>query len=129
VITTAVFTKLQSRLDEIADQLAEELDPAVEEAAQRLAQGAKQTTPPANDSGRLKESIRVIKYDTCRYNVVADAKAPSRPHLPYGIFLEYGTESGGRGGGGIAATHFMARAAEANLQEFEQMINDKLKQL
>jgi hypothetical protein len=128
VIPTAVFTKLQSRLDEIADQLAEDLDPVVEQAAQRLVEGAKETTPPANDSGRLRESIRVIKYDTCRYNVIADARAPSN-NLPYGIFLEYGTEARGRGGGNIAATHFMARAAEANLQEFEQMINEKLKRL
>lgn len=129
MITTAVFTKIQSRLDEIAEDLAKELDPVVEQAAQQLADRAKDTTPPANDSGELKSSIKVVKYDTNQYNVVADAKAPRKPNLPYGIFLEYGTEAGGRGGGGIVATHFMGRAAEETLAEFEQMVNDKLRDL
>jgi len=128
VITTAVFTKLQSKFDEIADNLADELDPVVEQAAQKLVEQAKETTPPSSQSGRLKDSIRVIKYDTCQYNVVADAKAPSN-NLPYGIMLEFGTEAGGKGGGNIAPTFFMSRASEEILPEFQQMIDDKLGEL
>ena len=130
MITTAVFTKLQSRLDEIADNLAEELDPVVEQAANLVATRAKETTPPANDSGRLKDSIRPIKFDTCKYNVVADAKADQATNpLYYGIFLEYGTEAGGRGGGGIAPTFFMGNATESVKDEYLKMVNDKLRDL
>lgn len=128
MIRTAVFTKLQSRLDEIADELAEELDETVAQAAQMVANRAQNEVP--DDTGRLRESIRPIKYDTCRYNVVADAKAPSKLGLPYGIMIEYGTEAGGKGGGNIPANPFMARAAnEEAQQEFEDMVNRKLRQL
>jgi HK97 gp10 family phage protein len=130
VIQSAIFTKLQSRLDEIADNLAQELDPVVEEAANMVAERAKETTPQANDRGRLKDSIRSIQFDTCKYNVVADAKADqAKTALYYGIFLEYGTEARGRGGGGIAPTFFMGRATESVKDEFEQMVNEKLRDL
>lgn len=128
-----ILTKLQSRFDEIADDLAEKLDPQVQQAAELVARQAKDTTPPANDSGRLKESIRVVKYDTCQYNVVADAKAPQsaggKAGLYYGIFLEFGTEAGGRGGGNIHPTFFMGRAVEAVYDEAVEMITQNLRDL
>jgi len=127
VITTAIFTKLQSRLDDIADQLAEELDPVVEQAANMVAQKAQDNVP--SQTGRLRDSIRTIKYDVCQYNVVADAKAPSKLGLPYGIFVEYGTEAGGKGGGNQPAQPFMGPAAAESVDEFEQMVNDKLREL
>lgn len=128
MITTAILTKLQSRLDDIADQLADELDPVVEEAAQLVADKAKGRVP--TETGRLQESIRPIKFDTCKYNVVADAVAPqAKTSLPYGIFVEYGTEAGGKGGGNAPAQPFMGPAAEEAQDEFEQMVNDKLRQL
>lgn len=128
MITSAVFTKLQSRLDEIADKLADELDPVVAEAAQMVADKAKDRVPTG--TGRLQESIRPIKFDTCKYNVVADAKAPqAKTSLPYGIFVEYGTEAGGKGGGNAPAQPFMGPAAEEAQDEFEQMVNDKLRDL
>jgi HK97 gp10 family phage protein len=127
VITTAVFTKLQSRFDEIADELAKELDPVVEQAANMVAQRAQEKVP--SQTGRLRDSIRVIKYDTNQYNVVADAKAPSKLGLPYGIFVEYGTEAGGKGGGNQPAQPFMGPAGEETIDKFEQMVKDKLKEL
>jgi HK97 gp10 family phage protein len=127
VITTGVFTKLQSRLDEIAEDLAKELDPVVEQAANMVAQKAQEKVP--SETGRLRDSIRTVKYDTCQYNVVADAKAPSKLGLPYGIFVEYGTEAGGKGGGNQPPQPFMGPAGEETIGEFEQMVNDKLKEL
>ena len=130
MIQSAIFTKLQSRLDEIADNLAQELDPVVEEAANMFAELAKETTPPANDSGSLKYSIRSIQFDTCKSNVVADAKAEqAKTALYYGIFVEYGTEAGGKGGGNAPAQPFMGPAAEEAQDEFEQMVNEKLRDL
>lgn len=128
MIATTIFTKLQSRLDDIADQLADELDPVVEEAAQIVADKAKGRVP--TETGRLQESIRPIKFDTCKYNVVADAVAPqAKTSLPYGIFVEYGTEAGGKGGGNAPAQPFMGPAAEDAQGEFEQMVNNKLREL
>lgn len=128
MIKTAVFTKLQSRLDEIADNLANELDPVVAEAAQMVANNAKSRVP--TETGRLQESIRPIKYDTCKYNVVADAKADqAKTALYYGIFVEYGTEAGGRGGGNAPAQPFMLPAAEESEADFLNMVNDKLNEL
>ena len=126
MITTGVFTKLQSRLDEIAEDLAKELDPVVEQAANMVAQKAQEKVP--GETGRLRDSIRTVKYDTCQYNVVADAKAPSKLGLPYGIFVEYGTDAGGKGGGNKPAQPFMGPAGEETIGEFEQMVNDKLKE-
>ena len=123
-----IFTKLQSRIDDIAKELADELDPVVEQAAQMIANRAQNEVP--DDTGRLRESIRPIKYDTCQYNVVADARAPSKLGLPYGIMIEYGTEAGGRGGGNIPPNPFMARAADDEaLEEFLGMVNEALKEL
>jgi HK97 gp10 family phage protein len=128
VIQSAIFTKLQSRLDEIADDLAQELDPVVEEAANMVADSAKNRVP--TETGRLQESIRPIKFDTCKYNVVADAKAEqAKTALYYGIFVEYGTEAGGKGGGNAPAQPFMGPAAEEAQDEFEQMVNEKLRDL
>ena len=125
-----ILTKLQSRFDEIADNLAEKLDPVVEEAAQMVADQAKDTTPPQEQTGRLKQSIRVIRYDTCRYNVVADAVAPQATNpLPYGIMLEFGTEAGGKGGGGIEPTFFMGNATAAVYDEAVELITRKLGEL
>ena len=53
MIQSAIFTKLQSRLDEIADNLAQELDPVVEEAANMVADKAKDRVP--TETGRLQE--------------------------------------------------------------------------
>ena len=122
-----IFTKLESKLNKIADSLADELDPVVEQAAQMVASKAQGRVP--SDSGRLRESIRPIKYDTCQYNVVADARAPSKTNLPYGIFVEYGTQAGGRGGGNQAPQPFMVPAAEEAEQEFLDMVNEKLRDL
>jgi HK97 gp10 family phage protein len=128
VIRAAVFTKLQSKFDEIAEEMANELDPVVEQAAQMVAARAQNEVP--DDTGRLRESIRPIKYDTCQYNVVADAKAPSKLGLPYGIMVEYGTEAGGKGGGNQAPNPFMSRAADEEAQqEFLDMVNEKLRNL
>lgn len=123
-----ILTKLQSRFDEIADNLADELDPVVEEAAQMVAQRAQARVP--TETGRLRESIRPIKYDTCQYNVVADAVAPqAKTSLPYAIFVEYGTEAGGRGGGNAPAQPFMGPAAEESVEDFLEMVNNKLGEL
>lgn len=123
-----ILTKLHSRLEEIADNLAEELDPVVEQAAEMVAQRAQSNVP--TDTGRLRESIRVIRYDTCQYNVVADAKAPqAKTSLPYAIFVEYGTEAGGRGGGNAPAQPFMGPAAENSVDDFLEMVNQKLDEL
>ena len=123
-----ILTKLHSRLEEIADNLAEELDPVVEHAAEMVAQRAQSNVP--TDTGRLRESIRVIRYDTCQYNVVADAKAPqAKTSLPYAIFVEYGTEAGGRGGGNAPAHPFMGPAAEDSVDDFLEMVNQKLDEL
>lgn len=123
-----ILTKLQSRFDEIADNLADELDPVVEEAAEMVAQRAQDRVP--TDTGKLRESIRVIRYDTCQYNVVADAKAPqAKTSLPYAIFVEYGTEAGGRGGGNAPAQPFMGPAAEDTTDDFLDMVNQKLEDL
>jgi len=122
-----ILTKLQSRLDDIAKELADELDPVVEQAAQLVVSRAQGRVP--SDSGRLRESIREIKYDTCKYNVVADAKAPTRPNLPYGIFVEYGTQAGGRGGGNQPPQPFLGPATEETEQDFLKMVNDKLRDL
>ena len=122
-----ILTKLQSRLDDIAKELADELDPVVEQAAQMVAQRAQDRVP--TQTGKLRESIRPIKYDTCQYNVVADAKAPTRPNLPYAIFVEYGTQAGGRGGGNQPAQPFMWPAAEESEDDFLEMVNQKLKDL
>lgn len=128
MITTAIFTKLNSRFEEIADQLAEELDPVVAEAAQLVADRAKQRVP--TESGRLQQSIRPIKYDTCQYNVVADAVAPQdKTALPYAIFVEYGTEAGGKGGGNQSPQPFMGPAGVETLDDFLKMVNDKMGQL
>jgi HK97 gp10 family phage protein len=82
------------------------------------------------ETGRLQESIRPIKFDTCKYNVVADAKADqAKTALYYGIFVEYGTEAGGKGGGNAPAQPFMGPAAEEAQDEFEQMVNKKLRDL
>lgn len=132
MITTAILTKLQSRLDDIADQLADELDPVVDEAAQIVASKAKNIleSKGAVDTGALQASIRPIKFDTCKYNVVADAVAPqAKTSLPYGIFVEYGTEAGGKGGGNAPAQPFLGPATEQTQDEFEQMVSDKLRQL
>ena len=123
-----ILTKLHSRLEEIADNLAEELDPVVEQAAEMVAQRAQSNVP--TDTGRLRESIRVIRYDTCQYNVVAEAKAPqAKTSLPYAIFVEYGTEAGGRGGGNAPAQTFMGPAAEDSVDDFLEMVNQKLDEL
>ncbi len=123
-----ILTKLQSRFDEIADNLADELDPVVEEAAQMVAQRAQARVP--TETGRLRESIRPIRYDTCQYNVVADAAAPqAKTSLPYAIFVEYGTEAGGRGGGNAPAQPFMGPAAEESVEDFLEMVNNKLGEL
>jgi HK97 gp10 family phage protein len=122
-----ILTKLQSRIDDIAKELAEELDPVVEQAAQLVVSRAQVRVP--SDSGRLRESIREIKYDTCKYNVVADAKAPTRPNLPYGIFVEYGTQAGGRGGGNQPRQPFLGPATEETERDFLKMVNDKLRDL
>ena len=123
-----ILTKLQSRFDEIADDLADELDPVVQEAAEMVAQRAQDRVP--TDTGKLRESIRVIRYDTCQYNVVADAKAPqAKTSLPYAIFVEYGTEAGGRGGGNAPAQPFMGPAAEDTTDDFVDMVNQKLEDL
>ena len=123
-----ILTRVQSRLDKIADDLAEELDPVVEEAAQMVAQRAQDKVP--TQTGRLRESIRVIRYDTCQYNVVADAKAPqAKTSLPYAIFVEYGTEAGGRGGGNAPPQPFMGPAAEESVEDYLQMVNQKLGEL
>ena len=123
-----ILTKLQSRFDEIADNLADELDPVVEEAAQMVAQRAQARVP--TETGRLRESIRPIRYDTCQYNVVADAVAPqAKTSLPYAIFVEYGTEAGGRGGGNAPAQPFMGPAAEESVEDFLEMVNNKLGEL
>lgn len=123
-----ILTKLQSRFDEIADNLADELDPVVQEAAEMVAQRAQDRVP--TDTGKLRESIRVIRYDTCQYNVVADAKAPqAKTSLPYAIFVEYGTEAGGRGGGNAPAQPFMGPAAEDTTDDFLDMVNQKLEDL
>ena len=123
-----ILTKLHSRLEEIADNLAEELDPVVEQAAEMVAQRAQSNVP--TDTGRLRESIRVIRYDTCYYNVVADAKAPqAKTSLPYAIFVEYGTEAGGRGGGNAPPQPFMGPAAEDSVDDFLDMVNEKLEEL
>ena len=129
MITSAIFTKLQSRLDEIADNLADELDPVVEEAANMVAEKARNKVP--TDSGDLQSSIRPIQYDTCKWNVVADAVAPqAKTALPYGIFIEYGTQAGGKGGGNIQPPRpFLGPATEETQDEFEQMVNDKLRDL
>ena len=123
-----ILTKLHSRLEEIADNLAEELDPVVEQAAEMVAQRAQSNVP--TDTGRLRESIRVIRYDTCQYNVVADAKAPqAKTSLPYAIFVEYGTEEGGKGGGNAPPQPFMGPAAEDSVDDFLDMVNEKLEEL
>ncbi len=123
-----ILTKLQSRFDEFADNLADELDPVVEEAAQMVAQRAQARVP--TETGRLRESIRPIKYDTCQYNVVADAVAPqAMTALPYAIFVEFGTDAGGRGGGNAPAQPFMGPAAEESVEDFLGMINNKLGEL
>ena len=123
-----ILTKLQSRFDEIADNLADKLDPVVQEAAEMVAQRAQDRVP--TDTGKLRESIRVIRYDTCQYNVVADAKAPqAKTSLPYAIFVEYGTEAGGRGGGNAPAQPFMGPAAEDTTDDFLDMVNQKLEDL
>ena len=122
-----ILTKLQSRLDDIAKELADELDPVVEQAAQLVVSRAQGRVP--SDSGRLRESIREVKYDTSKYNVVADAKAPTRPNLPYGIFVEYGTQAGGRGGGNQPPQPFLGPATEETEQDFLKMVNDKLRDL
>ena len=123
-----ILTKLQSRFDEIADNLADELDPVVEEAAQMVAQRAQARVP--TETGRLRESIRPIRYDTCQYNVVADAVAPqAKTSLPYAIFVAYGTEAGGRGGGNAPAQPFMGPAAEESVEDFLEMVNNKLGEL
>ena len=123
-----ILTKLQSRFDEIADNLADELDPVVEEAAQMVAQRAQARVP--TETGRLRESIRPIRYDTCQYNVVADAVAPqAKTSLPYAIFVEYGTEAGGKGGGNAPAQPFMGPAAEESVEDFLEMVNNKLGEL
>ena len=123
-----ILTKLHSRLEEIADNLAEELDPVVEQAAEMVAQRAQSNVP--TDTGRLRESIRVIRYDTCQYNVVADARAPqAKTSLPYAIFVEYGTEAGGKGGGNAPPQPFMGPAAEDSVDDFLEMVNEKLDEL
>lgn len=127
-----ILTKLQSRFDEIADNLAEDLDPVVEEAAEMVASRAKGhlEAKGAVDTGRLRESIKVIRYDTCQYNVVADAQAPqAKTSLPYAIFVEYGTEAGGKGGGNAPAQPFMGPAAEDSVDDYLQMVNQKLEEL
>ena len=127
-----ILTKLQSRFDEIADNLADELDPVVEEAAEMVATRAKGNleTKGAVDTGRLRDSIRVIRYDTCKYNIVADAVAPqAKTSLPYGIFVEYGTEAGGKGGGNAEPKAFMGPAAEDSTDDFLDMVNQKLEDL
>ena len=127
-----ILTKLHSRLEEIADNLAEELDPVVEEAAEMVASRARGhlEAKGAVDTGRLRESIRVIRYDTCQYNVVADAKAPqAKTSLPYAIFVEYGTEAGGRGGGNAPPQPFMGPAADDSVDDFLDMVNQKLDEL
>lgn len=132
MIQTAIFTKLQSRFDDIANDLADELDPVVEEAANLVSAKAKNILEAkgAVDTGKLQASIRPIKYDTCQYNVVADAKADqAKSALYYGIFVEYGTEAGGKGGGNAPAQPFMGPAAEETQDEFEQMVNQKLSEL
>ena len=126
--TRYIFTKLQSRFDEIAEQMAEDLDPVLEEAAQLVANRARQRVP--TQSGRLQQSIRVIRFDTCQYNVVADAVAPQEnTALPYGIMVEFGTEARGKGGGNAPPQPFMGPAVDESQDEILGMVNDKLREL
>ena len=108
--------------------IGDDLDPVLEEAAQLVANRARQRVP--TQSGRLQQSIRVIRFDTCQYNVVADAVAPQdKTALPYGIMVEFGTEAGGRGGGNAPPQPFMGPAVDESADEIVGMINDKMRQL
>ena len=114
---------LKSRFEDINQELEKMADDLANEAAHMVMNRAKELAP--SQTGELKRTMGVIKYDEGKYNVVAPAQAikgGSRSGAHYAMYVEFGTKN-------RAATPFMGPAVEQEREAIVGLFNDELKKL